>query len=57
MNTVRLTDEELETARQGMTAFLHDFGHHEADTLNAIRSVIARLDAAQPEPDTSAAVG
>ena len=54
---VRFTDEELETARQGMTAFLHDFGHDEVDTVNAIRSVIARLDAAQPEPDTQAAVG
>ena len=48
MYTVHLTDEELETARQGMTAFLHDFGHDETDTIAAIRSVLARLEAAEP---------
>ena len=57
MNTVRLTDEELATARQGMTAFLHDFGHDEVDTVNAIRAVLARLDSAQPEQDAPTAVG
>ena len=57
MNTVHLTDEELETARQGMTAFLHDFGHDETDTIHAISAVLARLDAAQPEQDASAAAG
>jgi len=49
MNTVHLTDAELATARQGMTAFLHDFSHDEADTVMAIRSVLARLAAAQPD--------
>lgn len=56
MNTIHLTDEELRTAHQGMTAFLHDFGHDEADTIKLIRSVIARLDAAQREPETSDAL-
>jgi len=51
MNTIHLTDQELQTTRQGMTAFLHDFGHDEADTLHAIRSVLARLDEAQAEVD------
>jgi hypothetical protein len=57
MNIVHFTDEELETARQGMTAFLHDFSHDEAETVHAIRSVLARLAAAQPEEDVSSAAG
>jgi hypothetical protein len=55
MNTIHLTDEELAMARHGMTAYLRSFGHDEADTLVIIRAVLARLAAAQPEPDTSAA--
>jgi hypothetical protein len=54
MYTVRLTEKELSTARQGMTAFLHDFSHDEADTVLAIRSVLDRLAAAQPETDAPA---
>jgi hypothetical protein len=56
MNTIHLTDEELETARHGMTAYLSSFGHDEADTLILIRAVLARLAAAEPEPDPSAKV-
>jgi hypothetical protein len=55
VNIIHLTDAELETARQGMTAFLHDFGHNEAETVKAIRSVLARLDAAQHEDDVTPA--
>jgi hypothetical protein len=40
-----------------MTAYLRSFGHDEADTVAAIRAVLARLAAAQPEPDPEAAVG
>jgi len=57
MNTVHLTDQELEIARHGMTAFLLNFGHDEADTVVLIRAVLNRLAAAQPEGDPSAAVG
>ncbi len=57
MNTVHLTDAELEMARHGMTAYLYTFGHDEADTVVTIKAVLARLAAAQPEPDPSAAVG
>jgi hypothetical protein len=57
MNTVHLTDEELEIARHGMTAYLHSFGHDEADTVILIRAVLARLAAAKPEPEPSAAAG
>ncbi|HWJ81272.1 MAG TPA: hypothetical protein VNS55_03455 [Nocardioides sp.] len=57
MNTVHLTDAELEMARHGMTANLQTFGHDEADTIVLIRAVLARLAAAQPEQDSSAAIG
>ena len=55
MNTIHLTDEELAMARHALTAYLRSFGHDEADTIVIIRAVLARLAAAQPEPDTSAA--
>jgi hypothetical protein len=57
MNTIHLTDEELEIARYGMTAYLQSFGHDEADTVALIKAVLARLQAAQTEPDASTAVG
>ena len=57
MNTVHLSDEELEIARHGMTAYLHSFGHDEADTVALIRAVLARLAAARPEPSSPAAAG
>jgi hypothetical protein len=57
MNTVHLTDEELEMARHGMKAFLLNFGHDEADTVAVIRAVLARLAAAQADQDPPAAVG
>jgi len=55
MKTIHLTDEELKIARHGMTAYLRSFGHDEAETVVLIRAVLARLAAAQPEPDPSAA--
>lgn len=57
MNIVHLTDEELEIARHGMTAYLHSFGHDEADTGARIRVVLAKLAAAHPEVDSSVAAG
>ena len=47
MNAVHLTDEELEMARHALQAYLQAFGHDEAQTLGAIRRVIAKLAAAQ----------
>lgn len=57
MNTIHLTDEELEIARHGMTAYLHSFGHDEADTVVLIRAVLARLAAARSEASPSAVAG
>lgn len=50
MNTIRLTDAELETARHALHSYLQDFGHEEADTLEAIKRVIRKLGAAEPDP-------
>jgi hypothetical protein len=57
MNTIHLTDAELEMARHGMTAYLRNFGHDEADTGLAIRAVIAKLDAAEIEIDPPVFIG
>jgi len=49
MNTIHLSDEELEMARQALLAYLRVFGHDEADTHQAVRDVLAKLRAAEPE--------
>lgn len=49
MNTIHLTDEELEMARQALLAYLRVFGHDEADTHQAVRDVLAKLRAAEPD--------
>jgi hypothetical protein len=57
MNTIHLSDAELEIARHGMTAYLSSFGHDEADTVALIRAVLDRLAHAQEEPEAAHAVG
>ena len=49
MNAIHLTDAELETARHALQAYLQAFGHDEAQTVAAIRRVLAKLAAAQVE--------
>jgi hypothetical protein len=49
MYAIHLTDAELETARHALRAYLSAFGHDEADTIGAIKRVIAKLNAAQME--------
>jgi len=51
MNTIHLTDPELEMARHALQAYLRTFGHDEADILHEIRSVIAKLGAATREDE------
>lgn len=51
MNTIRLTDAELETARHALQSYLQDFGHEQADTLEAIKRVIGKLRAAERDPE------
>jgi hypothetical protein len=57
MNTIHLTDAELEMARHGMTAYLRAFGHDEADTVLLIRAVLNRLAAAQADSEPPVAAG
>lgn len=49
MNTIHLTDAELEMARHAMQAYLRAFGHDEAETVHQIKQVIAKFQAADPE--------
>jgi len=51
MNTIHLTDSELEMARHALQAYLVAFGHNEADTVEKIKQVIAKLADASPEGD------
>lgn len=53
MNTIHLTDPELEMARHALQAYLQAFGHGEADTVAAIKRVIAKFDGAQSEGESS----
>ncbi len=57
MNAIHLTDEELSIARHAMKAYLTSFGHDEADTHTLIRSVIAKLAAAETEGEDPVFVG
>jgi hypothetical protein len=51
MNAVHLTDAELDMARHALRAYLLAFGHDEAETVNQIKRVITKLNAAQAEDD------
>ncbi|HET7691059.1 MAG TPA: hypothetical protein VFK41_11790 [Nocardioidaceae bacterium] len=57
MNTIHLTDSELEMARHGMTAYLRSFGHDEADTVEQIKSVLAKLGHAEHEQEPAVFIG
>jgi transketolase N-terminal domain/subunit len=53
MNTIHLTNTELEMARHALRAYLQAFGHREAEVMHEIKNVIAKLEAAQAEDDTT----
>ena len=57
MNTVHLTDAELEMARHGMTAYLRSFGHDEADTVELIKAVLDKLGHADEDTEPPVFVG
>jgi hypothetical protein len=57
MNTIHLSDSELEMARNGMTAYLRAFGHDEADTLKLIRAVLDKLGHAETESESPVFIG
>ena len=51
MNTIHLTDAELEMARHAVRDYSLAFGHDEADTLAEINRVMAKLRAAEVEKE------
>ena len=57
MNIIHLSDEELEMATHALAAYLGTFGHDEADTHEAIRRVLAKLRAAEPELEDPRLIG
>jgi len=57
VNTIHLTDEELELARHGMRAYLRTFGHDEADTVELIKAVLDKLGHAERGSDDPVFIG
>ena len=57
MNTVHLTDTELALTRNAMQSYLSTFGHDEADVRAQVRSVIAKLNAAEQEDEEPIIIG
>ena len=57
MNTIHLTDDELELARHALQASLRSFGHEQADTVEQIKRVIARLRAAERDTEEPTYIG
>lgn len=57
MNTIHLTDAELELARHAMRAYLQAFGHDESDTVDRIRRVVAKFEAARSEGEEPTFIG
>jgi hypothetical protein len=46
MHTIELTPDELRLLREAVHAFLDDFGHEEQDVVNALRALLAKIEAA-----------
>ena len=43
MHVIELTDEQLRLVREALRAYLDDFGHEEADILQAVKAILAKL--------------
>jgi len=50
MQTIELDDHELRLLHAALHSYLDDFGHEEADTLRAIKALLAKI----PAPSTDA---
>lgn len=57
MNTIHLTDDELELASNSLHAYLRAFGHREADTVEQIKRVIAKFRDAEREDEEPTYIG
>ena len=47
MKTIELTEEELKLVRAALHSYLDDFGHEEADILQLLKAILAKL----PDPE------
>ena len=43
MHTIELTDDELRLLQAALHSYLDDFGHEEADILQAVKAILAKL--------------
>jgi hypothetical protein len=43
MKTIRLTDAELTMVRHAMRTYLRTFGHEEADVVDEVKRILAKL--------------
>jgi hypothetical protein len=43
MHTVELSDDELRIVREALHSYLDDFGHEEADILQLLKAILAKL--------------
>ena len=49
MNTIHLDDAELALVRNAVHGYLNSFGHNEADVVEQVKQVLAKLAAAERE--------
>jgi hypothetical protein len=47
VNTVHLNDAELAMVRNAVQGYLNSFGHNEADVVELVKQVLAKLAAAE----------
>lgn len=47
MNTIHLNDAELALVRNAVHGYLNSFGHNEADVVEQVKQVLAKLAAAE----------
>jgi len=57
MNTVHMTDAELDLTRHAMQAYLRTFGHDEHETVEAIKQVLGKLGSAEHENEDPIFIG
>jgi hypothetical protein len=43
MNTLELTDDELQLVHAALHSYLNDFGHEEADVLRMIKELLEKI--------------
>lgn len=54
MTTIEFTSDELRLVRSALRSFLDDFGHDEADVVQRIQSLLAKLPADDAEQSPAA---